>query len=119
MSTKKAIFIGAIQVGSPTDYIPCGCSANSVICAPIVVNKDIRGIIYLDSTKKNAFKKQDIEFIELLSKEISIAFERSFQSCQSGHLLARDELTGCFDRRQFDTDIVEEGGCFPSRLFLS
>jgi diguanylate cyclase (GGDEF)-like protein len=73
-----------------------------------MVNDDVRGIIHLDSPKKNAFDKNDIEFTELLSKEISTAFRQSFQYSQVRHTLARDELTGCFNRKQFDADIVAD-----------
>jgi diguanylate cyclase (GGDEF)-like protein len=108
VNTKQAIFTGDIQSNPAADYIPHGCPINSLICTPIMVNNDVRGIIHLDSLKKNAFNKKDMEFTELLSKEISIAFRQSFQYSQVRHTLAKDELTGCFNRRQFDADIVVE-----------
>lgn len=108
VSTKQAIFTGDIQSNPAADYIPHGCPVNSLICTPIIVNDEVRGIIHLDSPKKNAFDKKDMEFTELLSKEISIAFRQSFQYSQVRHILARDELTGCFNRRQFDADIVAD-----------
>ena len=108
VSTKQAIFTGDTQSNPAADYIPHGCPINSLICTPIMVNDEVRGIIHLDSPKKNAFDKKDMEFTELLSKEISIAFRQSFQYSQVRHILARDELTGCFNRRQFDADIVAD-----------
>jgi len=108
VNTKQAIFTGDIQSSPAADYIPHGCPINSLICTPIMVNDDVRGIIHLDSPKKNAFDKKDMEFTELLSKEISIAFGQSFQYSQVRHIFARDELTGCFNRRQFDADIVAD-----------
>ncbi|HEY92746.1 MAG TPA: GGDEF domain-containing protein [Dehalococcoidia bacterium] len=108
VNTKQAIFTGDIQSNPTADYIPHGCPINSLICTPIMVNDEVRGIIHLDSPKKNAFNKKDMEFTELLSKEISTAFRQSFQYSQARHVLARDALTGCFSRRQFDADIVAD-----------
>ena len=56
----------------------------------------------MDSLKKNAFNQQDIEFTKSLSKGMSIAFEQSFQ-----HSEVR---TGCFNRQEFDADIITEIG---------
>ena len=108
VNTKQAIFTGDIQSSPAADYIPHECPINSLICTPIMVNDDVRGIIHLDSPKKNAFDKKDMEFTELLSKEISIVFRQFFQYSQVRHIFARDELTGCFNRRQFDADIVAD-----------
>ena len=108
VNTKQAIFTGDIQSNLAADYIPRGCPINSLICTPIMVNDEVRGIIHLDSPKKNAFNKKDMEFTELLSKEISTAFKQSFQYSQARHTPARDELTRCFSRRQFDADIVAD-----------
>jgi len=108
VNTKQAIFTGDIQSSPAADYVPHGCPVNSLICTPIVVNDDVRGLIYLYSPKKNAFDREDMEFTEMLSKEVSIAFGQSFQYPQVWHILARDELTGCFNRSQFDADIVAE-----------
>ena len=57
---------------------------------------------------KNAFDKEALEFVELLAKEISIAIERSFLYAQVRDVSIRDGLTGCFNRRKFDVDIVAE-----------
>jgi len=108
LDTKQITFTGDIGNSPAADYIPQGCPVNSLICTPIMVNDDVRGLIYLDSSKKNAFDKEDMEFTELLSKEISIAFGESFQYSQVQHIFGRDELTGCFNRRQFDAGIVSE-----------
>ncbi len=108
LNTKKAFSTGDIQSSPVADYVRHGSSINSLICAPIAINKEARGIIYLDSTKKRAFDKEDIEFIELLSKDISIACKQSFKSRKTGYLIPRDELTECFNRKQFDLNIVTE-----------
>jgi diguanylate cyclase (GGDEF)-like protein len=79
-----------------------------LICAPIIVNNEVRGIIHLDSLKKNAFSEEDLEFTDLLTKEISIALEQSLEYSYSRNILISDELTGCLNRSKFDVDILVE-----------
>lgn len=105
LDTGNAIFT-ADMVGSPaSECVPQGSTIKSLICMPIMVQGEIRGIIHLDSVKKGAFDLDDFEFTELLSKEISIAMERSFLFAQIKDVSVRDGLTGCFNRRKFDVDV--------------
>lgn len=114
VDTKQAIFTGDVPSSSDASYVPHGRSVKSLICTPIIVNNDVGGIIYLDSVKKNTFNEEDMEFIELLAKEISITFdicttfEQSFEYRSVRNLFTSDELTGCLNRRKFDLDIVSE-----------
>lgn len=108
VNTKQVIFAIDIQSSAAADFIPYGCPIISLICVPIMVNDDVRGIIYLDSPKKNAFNKKDMEFTELLAREIATALAQSLQYSEAGHTFMRDELTGCFNRSQFDADIAAD-----------
>jgi len=108
VDTKRGIFTGDIVNSPAASCVRSRCSMNSLICTPIVVNGEVRGIIHLDSLKKNAFDEEDMELTELLAKEVSIAIERSFLYSQVWDISIRDELTGCFNRRKFDVDIVAD-----------
>ena len=108
VDAKAAIFTGNIPRSPAASYVPHGCSINSLICTPIIVNNDVSGIIHLDSLKKNAFSKEDMEFTEVLAKEISIAFEQSFEYSHFRNISISDGLTGCLNRSKFDVDIVVE-----------
>jgi diguanylate cyclase (GGDEF)-like protein len=48
------------------------------------------------------------EFVGLLAKELSIAMERSLLYSKVLDIAIRDGLTGCYNRRKFDVDIVAE-----------
>ena len=71
-----------------------------------VTNKSF--ILHLDFLKKNAFSEEDLEFTDLLTKEISIALEQSLEYSYSRNILISDELTGCLNRSKFDVDILVE-----------
>lgn len=112
MDIKQGIFSGDLSHGPASSCVPQGSSMNSVICIPVIVNDKVRGIIHLDSLKKNAFDEEDMELIELLSQEVSIAIERSLLYSQVWDISIRDKLTGCFNRRKFDVDIVADIASF-------
>ena len=108
LATKQGIMTGDIRDTFFAGSIPAGKMINSLVCMPIIINGVVRGIIHLDSTRKNAFRDEDMEFIRLLGNEVSIAFERSFLYSQVKDVSIRDGLTGCLNRRKFDVDIVAE-----------
>ena len=108
LNTRESIFTNDIRNSPAASCLPTGCSMNSLICVPITVNNEVRGIIHLDSSKKNAFHREDLGLIELLAKEISIAMERCFIYSEILDTSTRDGLTGCFNRRKFDVDITAE-----------
>jgi diguanylate cyclase (GGDEF)-like protein len=105
VNTKQSICTGDIMNSPSAGCVPYGCFMNSFIGTPIIVNDEVRGIIHLDSPKKNAFDEEDLHFAEWLSKEVSVILERSFLHSQAKALSIKDGLTGCFNRRKFDEDI--------------
>ncbi|MBM4445920.1 MAG: sensor domain-containing diguanylate cyclase [Chloroflexi bacterium] len=108
LNTKEDIFTGDVTNSPAASCVPHGCAMNSLICAPIMVDDEVKGIIHLDSSEKNAFDRADLEFAQLLAKEISIAMERSFLYSEVRDSSISDGLTGCFNRRKFDVDIAVE-----------
>ncbi|MFC1892519.1 sensor domain-containing diguanylate cyclase [Chloroflexota bacterium] len=108
IKTKQAVFTGDLLNSHADSYIPHGFSIGSLICAPLIANNDVRGILYLDSTKKTTFNEEDVEFSGLLAAEISVAFEQSFEYSHFRNIFIRDGLTGCLNRSKFDLDIVAE-----------
>lgn len=106
VATKQAIISGDVPASEFAGCIPPGESINSLICTPIVIEGTVRGLIHLDSVRKDAFSNEDLEFVRLLANEVSIAFERSFLYSEIKDISVRDGLTGCFNRRKFDVDIV-------------
>ncbi|MBU0678519.1 MAG: sensor domain-containing diguanylate cyclase [Verrucomicrobia bacterium] len=104
--TQEAIFTGDVPNSPAAGCVPAGCSMASLICVPIKVEDKVVGIIHLDSAKKDAFDQADVDLAGLLAKEIAIAVERSFAYAEVQDHATRDGLTGSFNRRKFDVDIV-------------
>jgi diguanylate cyclase (GGDEF)-like protein len=107
-SNRQSLFTGNVVDSPAADCVPSGSSIKSLICTPIITNDEVRGIVHLDSLTENAFSQQDLEFVEFLAKEVSVAVERSFLYALVQDAATRDALTGCYNRRKFDLDIVAE-----------
>lgn len=105
LSTKNKLFIGNIESSYFKYSIPRGEKTTSMICIPIIVQEEVRGIIYIDSKKTNAFSSRHEYFLNILAHEISIAIERSLNYEKIKKLTLTDELTGVFNRRKFDADL--------------
>jgi diguanylate cyclase (GGDEF)-like protein/PAS domain S-box-containing protein len=88
--------------------IPVGSDIQSLICVPVLIHDKVRAIIHLDSAEKDAFSDGDVQFIKFLAEIISFTIERVELFHQIEEISIRDGLTGCFNRRKFDTDIVDE-----------
>lgn len=76
-TNKQSIVTGDVYNSPTRDCVPHGCAINSLLCVPIFVNDEVKGIIHLDADKKNAFNKKDVDFIQLLAAELSAVIERS------------------------------------------
>ncbi len=106
VQTGECISTGDITNSTFSNYLPTGCSIQSMLCIPVIVNDDVHGIIHLDSLKKNAFEEEDIEITRLLAKEVAIAIERAILFSEVWDISIRDGLTESFNRRKFDVDLV-------------
>jgi diguanylate cyclase (GGDEF)-like protein len=107
LSTKNKLFIGNIENSYFKYSIPKGKQTTSMICIPIIVRDEVKGIIYIDSRKTNAFSSRHEYFLNILAHEISIAIERALNYEEIKRLTVVDGLTGVFNRRKFDMDLKD------------
>jgi diguanylate cyclase (GGDEF)-like protein len=108
LNTKQCICTGDVDGSIATGSIPADCSIKSLICSPVMVNEEVKAIIHIDSPDKDAFDAEDLQFVELLAREVSVAVERSILQSQVKALSITDSLTGCFNRRKLEEDIEDE-----------
>jgi len=106
--TGLCIFTGDIPNSPASSCVPAGCNMKSLICTPVMVNDQVKGIIHLDSLEKDAFDEEDKLFVEQLAEAIAIAMERALEHSKVKVLSVEDGLTGCYNRRKLDQDIDAE-----------
>ncbi|MCM8777993.1 MAG: diguanylate cyclase [Candidatus Omnitrophica bacterium] len=108
IETKQGIVTGDVKNSSFSSCVPDGCSMNSLICIPVIIQDEVKGIIHLDSNKYNFFSQKDVDFVQLIASEISVIIERAGLYIRVKEFSIRDGLTGCFNRRKFEEDILQE-----------
>jgi GAF domain-containing protein len=87
VQNKRAFYTGEIVNHLETGAMSCSRPVVSLISVPIILNGEARGIIYLDSLKKNAFDEEDVRFVELIAEEISLTIERTLIFSQIDEIL--------------------------------
>jgi len=108
IDNRQSVCVGDVMNSPAADCFPAGCPVRSLICAPVMINTQVMGLIYLYSEDKDAFDEDDLNFVEWLAREMSITMERAFLHSQVKALSTKDGLTGCLNRRRFDEDIDGE-----------
>jgi len=109
METKRPFFSNDLENDNIlASCIPAGCSAKSLLCEPIIIGDEVKGIIHLDSRKKNAFDEDDLNLAQLLAREAAIAIERSLLFEEIKKLTLIDALTNLFNRRKMEEDLRNE-----------
>ena len=108
VDTGQAIFTTDVQSNPLLTNLGLQHVVSSLICTPVMLSGDVKGIIYMDLAEGNTFEEGDRELTKLLATEISVVLERSPQQSQIQDSLNKDMVTGCFNRGKFDRDVVTE-----------
>lgn len=108
---------------SNSPELSCLSSAKvrSVLCVPIIIEDVVKGIFHIDSWDEGAFQKDDQELLELLTKELALAIERSLLYQRVKEVSITDSLTNCYNRAKFNEDLSHEiklACCYEKSLTL-
>jgi len=91
-----------------TGIIPAGREAQSTLCAPVVQNDVVVGLIYMDSDTRDNFDWEDLCCADLMAEELSLALQRSLIQARVNKLSKMDSLVGCFNRSALEEDLKNE-----------
>jgi len=80
-------------------------SIRSVVCIPLLQSEEIAGVMYLDNLRQpGRFHDHQLEFLETLSSQISIALENARLYTNA----VTDDLTGLYNRKFIEKRAQEE-----------
>lgn len=110
--TGKAVQEGRVllvpDVKKFQGYIPGLSGAKSELACPIKVKEKVIGVINLESRKKSAFRKEDIQLLQAFSKMVAVAWENAMLHEKLFSEAITDPLTGLYNRRYFFKRLQEE-----------
>ncbi len=75
----------------------------SFLSIPLVFKKEILGVINFHMPQVNAFDEEEIRLLGLVANQISLAIENAKLYTKARDLSVRDELTGLYNRRHFQS----------------
>ncbi len=75
----------------------------SSISAPIMIDENLYGMVYLDSKYKNVFNEEDREVLDYCRNQIQFALAKHLLYEKNINLLRYDKLTNVYNRRYFET----------------
>ena len=80
----------------------------SFVGAPIKQDDELLGVIWLEDHRKRKFTKDDIEALNILSSQLSLAWQRAKLYYKVKDLSIRDGLTELYNHRHFQEILEEE-----------
>jgi len=82
-------------------YISPGLGTRSELCVPLIVGRNVIGVINMESLQVDAFCNADSKLLKTFADQLAVAIERTrlFEKVQT--LAITDDLTGLHNRRHF------------------
>ncbi|OLO40524.1 hypothetical protein BTR23_05910 [Alkalihalophilus pseudofirmus] len=82
--------------------------AHSVMIVPIIQHSEIKGVITIAVSEKNAYKKQDVTLVEILANFLGVAMDNARHYEQTKKESERCSLTDLYNYRSFERTLIEE-----------
>lgn len=98
-TTNKSFFSNPLAVSE---------GIKSLVCVPLVHQKEPLGILYVDDFRPRTFRAQDLRDLAILASFATIAISNARTFTEVQQRAITDGLTGLFNRRYFDEVLVRE-----------
>ena len=108
MERKISLLVTDLAQDSRFKTVRAGNEVRSVLAAPIVVERQLVGLIRLNGFEPQMYTVGDLRILEALSLMASLALENLQLLAKLHEGAVRDNLTGLYTRKFFDERIGEE-----------
>jgi diguanylate cyclase (GGDEF)-like protein len=88
-------------------YIPGFKETRSELCLPLIALEETLGVLVLDSVKLDNFQEGEISVLQSVAGICAIGIRNAMQLHQAKTMASTDGLTGIYNRRGFETRIIE------------
>ncbi len=108
MDRKLSLLVTDAQADNRFRPVRTASEVRSVLAAPLVVERQMVGIVRLNGFEPNMFSVGDLRILEALSLMASLALENIQLINRLHEGAVRDNLTGLYTRKFFDERLNEE-----------
>ena len=95
------------DVSKSQRYIPGFKETRSELCVPLFALEETLGVLVLDSANSDAFQEEDIRVLQSVAGICAVGIRNAMQLHQAKTMASTDGLTGIYNRRGFETRIIE------------
>lgn len=108
MERKLSLLVTDLAQDGRFKTVRAGNEVRSVLAAPILVERQLVGIVRLNGFEPQMFSVADLRILEALSLMASLALENLQLIAKLHEGAVRDNLTGLYTRKFFDERVAEE-----------
>ncbi len=108
MERKLALLVTDLAQDGRFKTVRAGNEVRSILAAPIIVERQLVGIVRLNGFEPQMFTVGDLRILEALSLMASLALENLQLLAKLQEGAVRDNLTGLYTRKFFDERLAEE-----------
>jgi diguanylate cyclase (GGDEF)-like protein len=109
LCAREKKIINVADITKNCEYIPSGMAGiRSEIAAPIVLNKELLGILTIESKRLNAFDEDDERFLSILCSQIAVAIRNARSYTEIEKMSITDPMTGLYNYRYFYERLMSE-----------
>jgi diguanylate cyclase (GGDEF)-like protein len=108
MERKLSLLVTDLAQDGRFKALRAGNEVRSVLAAPILVERQLVGIVRLNGFEPQMFSVADLRILEALSLMASLALENLQLLAKLQEGAVRDNLTGLYTRKFFDERVAEE-----------
>jgi diguanylate cyclase (GGDEF)-like protein len=95
------------DVAKAQRYIPGFKETRSELCLPLIALEETLGVLVLESAQIENFQEEDIRVLQSVADICAIGVRNAMQLHQAKTMASTDGLTGIYNRRGFETRIIE------------
>jgi len=88
-------------------YIPGFKETQSELCLPLIAFEEPLGVLVLDSAQPDNFRDEDVRVLQSVADICAVGIRNAMQLHQAKTMASTDGLTGIYNRRGFETRIIE------------
>ena len=109
LCAREKKIVNVADISKNCEYIPSGMAAiQSEIAAPIILEKELLGVLTIESKRLNAFDEDDERLLSILCSQIAVAIRNSRGYMEIEKMSITDSMTGLYNYRYFYERLTSE-----------